>query len=63
LQPDLIRRKILRKDHKLLFNSNQNREAGDYYLNEVFRWPTDVTEHNGLTGIIVLIYNSAKKRL
>ena len=36
----------------------QNRDAGDYYLNEVYRWPTDVIEHNGLTGVIVPIYNS-----
>lgn len=36
----------------------QNKEAGDYYLNEVYRWPTDVVEYNGLTGIIVPIYNS-----
>ena len=35
----------------------QNRDAGDYYLNEVFRWPTDVIEKDGLTGIIVPIYN------
>jgi serine/threonine protein kinase len=36
----------------------QNKEAGDYYLNEIYRWPTDVIEYNGLTGIIVPIYNS-----
>ncbi len=36
----------------------QQKEAGDYYLNEVYRWPTDVIETNGLTGIIVPIYNS-----
>jgi serine/threonine protein kinase len=36
----------------------QNKAAGDYYLNEVFRWPTDVIEHNTLTGVIVPIYNS-----
>jgi serine/threonine protein kinase len=37
----------------------QNKEAGDYYLNEVYRWPTDViVTQNGLTGIIVPIYNS-----
>ncbi len=35
----------------------QKKPAGDYYLNEIFRWPTDVVEHNGLTGIIVPIYN------
>lgn len=36
----------------------QNKPAGNYYLNEIFRWPTDVIEANGLTGIIVPIYNS-----
>ena len=36
----------------------QNGDAGDYYLKEVYRWPTDVIEHNDLTGIIVPIYNS-----
>lgn len=34
----------------------KNKEAGDYFLDEVFRWPTDVVEHNGLTGIIVPTY-------
>src|SRR5690242_20349346 len=32
--------------------------SADYYLNEVFRWPYDVIETNGLTGIIVPIYDS-----
>ena len=36
----------------------KNNEGGDYYLDEIFRWPTDVIEHNGKTGIIVPIYNS-----
>ncbi len=36
----------------------QQKEAGYYYLNEVYRWPTDVIETNGLTGIIVPIYDS-----
>ena len=36
----------------------QTREAGDYYLNEVYRWPTDVIEHNGFIGVIVPIYHS-----
>lgn len=34
----------------------QNNEGGDYYLNEIYRWPTDVIEHKGSTGIIVPIY-------
>jgi serine/threonine protein kinase len=36
----------------------KNQESGDYYLNEIFRWPTDVIETNGSIGIIVPIYNS-----
>ena len=36
----------------------KNNEGGDYYLDEIFRWPTDVIEHNGKTGIVVPIYNS-----
>ncbi|NRT16984.1 serine/threonine protein kinase [Flavobacterium sp. 28A] len=36
----------------------KNKEAGDYYLNEVFRWPTDIIDYNGLTGIIVPLYHS-----
>lgn len=35
----------------------QNGDVGEYYLNEVYRWPTDVIEYNGLTGIIVPVYN------
>lgn len=35
----------------------QEKDAGDYYLNEIFRWPTDVIETNGKIGIIVPIYN------
>lgn len=34
----------------------QRKEAADYFLEEVFRWPTDVIEHRGLTGIIVPAY-------
>ncbi len=33
------------------------KEAGDYYLDEIYRWPTDLIESNGKTGIIVPIYN------
>lgn len=36
----------------------KNNEGGDYYLDEIYRWPTDVIESNGKTGIIVPIYNS-----
>ena len=36
----------------------EEREGGAYYLNEIYRWPTDVVEANGKTGIIVPIYES-----
>ena len=32
-------------------------DSGDYYLNEVYRWPIDAIEHNGFHGIVVPIYN------
>jgi serine/threonine protein kinase len=36
----------------------KNNDAGDYYLNEIYRWPTDVIEHQGKVGLIVPIYDS-----
>lgn len=35
----------------------KNKDASDFFLNEVFRWPEDIIEYNGLTGIIVPVYN------
>lgn len=32
--------------------------ASAYYLNDIFRWPYDAVEKNGLIGVIVPIYNS-----
>lgn len=34
----------------------QNREAADYYLNQVYRWPVDVVQYKRLTGVIVPVY-------
>ncbi len=34
----------------------KNKEAAEYYLEEVFRWPTDVVDYQGLTGVIVPAY-------
>jgi serine/threonine protein kinase len=39
-------------------NRIKNNEGGNYYLDDIYRWPTDVIETNGKTGIIVPIYNS-----
>jgi len=36
----------------------KNMDGGDYYLEELYRWPTDVIETNGNIGIIVPIYKS-----
>ncbi|HEY1055574.1 MAG TPA: hypothetical protein VGE24_10570, partial [Emticicia sp.] len=36
----------------------KEKDAGDYYLEEIYRWPTDVIEINGKLGLIVPIYNS-----
>ncbi|RBQ08677.1 helix-hairpin-helix domain-containing protein [Pedobacter miscanthi] len=39
-------------------NQIQSKEAGDYYLNEIYRWPTDLIETGDRIGIIVPIYSS-----
>ena len=36
----------------------KNMDGGDFFLEEIFRWPTDVIQINGKTGIIVPIYKS-----
>jgi len=36
----------------------QTKEAGQYYLDEIYRWPTDIIEHQDKIGLIVPIYNS-----
>jgi serine/threonine protein kinase len=48
------RLKKITSDYLTRIKSN---EGGDYYLDEIFRWPIDVIEHNSKTGIIVPIYN------
>jgi serine/threonine protein kinase len=34
----------------------KEKESGDYYLEEIYRWPSDVIEINGQLGVIVPIY-------
>lgn len=34
----------------------KNGDASDYYINDIFRWPTDVIDFNGRTGVVVPIY-------
>ncbi len=36
----------------------QTKDAGQYYLDEIYRWPTDLIEVGNKTGLIVPIYNS-----
>jgi serine/threonine protein kinase len=38
-------------------NQIQTKDAGQYYLDEIYRWPTDIIEMNDKTGLIVPIYN------
>jgi serine/threonine protein kinase len=40
------------------YNQIQTKDAGQYYLDEIYRWPTDIIEINDKTGLIVPIYNS-----
>src|SRR5687768_2702260 len=35
----------------------EKNDCGSYFLNEIYRWPIDVIEVNGKTGVIVPIYN------
>ncbi|MGH1519317.1 helix-hairpin-helix domain-containing protein [Chryseobacterium sp. JK1] len=35
----------------------QNGNAGEYFLNEIFRWPHDIVEKGKLTGIVVPVYH------
>ena len=55
---DFNQKERLRKITNYYLPQIETKEGGAYYLNEVYRWPTDVVDHNGLTGVIVPIYNS-----
>jgi serine/threonine protein kinase len=39
-------------------NQIQTKDSGQYYLDEIYRWPIDIIETNDKTGLIVPIYNS-----
>lgn len=39
-------------------NQIQTKDSGQYYLDEIYRWPIDIIEANDKTGLIVPIYNS-----
>jgi serine/threonine protein kinase len=55
---DFNQKERLKKITSDYLNRIKKNEGGDYYLDEIYRWPTDVIETNGKTGIIVPIYNS-----
>jgi serine/threonine protein kinase len=55
---DFNQKERLKKITSDYLNRIKNNEAGDYYLEEIYRWPTDVIETNGKTVIIVPIYNA-----
>jgi hypothetical protein len=55
---DFNQKERLRKITTDYLTRIKNNEGGDYYLDEIFRWPTDIIEINGSTGIIVPIYNA-----
>jgi serine/threonine protein kinase len=38
-------------------NQIQTKEGGQYYLDEIYRWPTDIIENKDKIGLIVPIYN------
>lgn len=40
------------------YNQIQTKDAGQYYLDEIYRWPTDIIELNDKIGLIVPIYNA-----
>jgi len=55
---DFNQKERLRNIVTKYLNQIQTKDAGQYYLEEIYRWPTDIIEHNGKTGLIVPIYNS-----
>ncbi|MFZ0596854.1 MAG: kinase, partial [Flavobacterium sp.] len=46
-QLDVNQKERLQKITNKYLSQIQNGEAGDYYLNEVYRWSTDVIEYKG----------------
>ncbi len=55
---DFNQKERLKKITSDYLNRIKNNEGGNYYLDEIYRWPTDVIETNGKTGIIVPIYKA-----
>jgi len=55
---DFNQKERLKKITTDYLNRIRSNDGGDYYLNDIYRWPSDVIEHQGKTGIIVPIYNN-----
>src|ERR1043165_6474770 len=55
---DFNQKERLKKITSDYLNRIKKIPASSYYLDEIYRWPTDVIDANGHTGIIVPIYNS-----
>lgn len=55
---DFNQKERLKKITSYYIDQIKRDASADYYLNEVFRWPYDVIETNGLTGIIVPVYDN-----
>lgn len=55
---DLNQRERILKIVTLYHENIKQGNAAHYYLEEIFRWPYDAVEKNGLIGVIVPIYNS-----
>ncbi len=53
---DFIQKERLKKITSDHLNRINNSDSGAFYLEEIFRWPTDVIETDGNTGIIVPLY-------
>ena len=55
---DFNQRERLKNIVTKYYNQIETRDAGQYYLDEIYRWPTDIIEANDKIGLIVPIYNS-----
>ncbi|KKO90776.1 kinase [Sphingobacterium sp. Ag1] len=55
---DFNQRDRIKRIVTLYLDNIKNGSAGDYFLQEIYRWPYDAVEQDGKTGVIVPIYDS-----
>lgn len=55
---DTNQKERIKKIVTLYHENIKKGNASGYYLNDIFRWPYDAVEKNGLIGVIVPIYKS-----